>query len=75
MVAVAGMAGIGITATLAGAKTHPATYTLNDVMQAPFASYMRAAPTRAAVAWIFNAKGCSNIWVADSSHGAKAPSP
>src|SRR5437868_11612927 len=69
MVAVAGIA---VTATLAGAQTHPATYTLNDVMQAPFASDMLAAPTGAAVAWVFNAKGCSNIWVADPSHGAKA---
>jgi dipeptidyl aminopeptidase/acylaminoacyl peptidase len=41
-------------------------------MQAPFPSYMLAAPTGAAVAWVFNAKGCSNIWVADPSHGAKA---
>jgi dipeptidyl aminopeptidase/acylaminoacyl peptidase len=72
MVAVAGMAVLGMTATLAGAQTHPATYTLNDVMQAPFASDMLAAPTGAAVAWVFNAKGCSNIWVADPSHGAKA---
>jgi dipeptidyl aminopeptidase/acylaminoacyl peptidase len=24
------------------------------------------------VAWVFDAKGCSNIWVADPSHGAKA---
>ena len=72
MVAVAGMAVLGMTATLAGAQTHPATYTLNDVMQAPFASDMLAAPTGEAVAWVFNAKGCSNIWVADPSHGAKA---
>src|SRR5262249_24141870 len=42
------------------------------VMQAPFPPGMRAAPTGAAVAWVFNAKGCSNIWVADPSHGAKA---
>jgi dipeptidyl aminopeptidase/acylaminoacyl peptidase len=41
-------------------------------MQAPFSSDMLAAPTGAAVAWVFNAKGCSNIWVADPSHGAKA---
>jgi dipeptidyl aminopeptidase/acylaminoacyl peptidase len=72
MVAVAGMAVLGMTATLAGTQTHPATYTLNDVMQAPFASNMLAAPTGTAVAWVFNAKGCSNIWVADPSHGAKA---
>jgi len=37
MVAVACMAVRGMTATLAGAKTHPATYILNDVMEAPFA--------------------------------------
>src|SRR5437667_11395361 len=72
MVAVAGMAVLGMTATLAGAQTHPATYTLNDVMQAPFAWDMLAAPKGAAVAWVFNTKGCSNIWVADPSHGAKA---
>jgi hypothetical protein len=59
MVAVAGMAVLGMTATLAGAQTDPATYTLNDVMQAPFASDMLAAPTGAAVAWVFNAKGCA----------------
>jgi hypothetical protein len=46
------------------AGAHPAAFTLNDVMQAPF--------PYAAVAWVFDAKGCRNIWVADSSHGAKA---
>src|SRR5215831_21372888 len=34
MVAVAGMAVYGMTATLAGTQTHPATYTLNDVSHA-----------------------------------------
>ena len=72
LVAVAGMAVLGMTATLAGAQTHPATYPLNDVMQAPFAWDMMAAPTGTAVGWVFSAKGCSNIWVADPSHGAKA---
>jgi len=38
MVAVAGIAVLGMTATLAGPQTHPAAYPLNDVMQAPFAS-------------------------------------
>src|SRR5437899_2193418 len=33
---------------------------------------MVAEPTGAAVAWVFDAKGCRNIWVADPSHGAKA---
>src|SRR5215467_9025937 len=71
MVTVAGLAVPGMTATLAGAQTRPAAFTLNDVMQAPFASDMLAAPTGTAVAWVLNAKGCSNIWVADP-HGAKA---
>src|SRR6516164_8366489 len=54
------------------ADVQPAAFTLNDVMQAPFSSDMLPAPTGAAVAWVFNAKGCSNIWVADPSHGATA---
>ena len=44
MLAVAGMAVLGMTPTLAGAQTHPAPFTLNDVMQAPFAWDMLAAP-------------------------------
>ena len=72
MVGVAGLAVLGMTATLVDAQTdevkekgplaagtHPAAFTLNDVMQAPFASDMLAAPTGAAVAWVFNAKGCA----------------
>src|SRR6202522_2826025 len=54
------------------AGAHQAAFTLNDVMQAPFPYDMVAAPTGAAVAWVFDAKGCRNIWVADPSHGAKA---
>src|SRR6202011_4205087 len=67
--AAAACAGLFMTQA---AGTHPAAFTLNDVMQAPFPSYLLAAPAGAAVAWVFNAKGCSNIWVADPSHGAKA---
>jgi dipeptidyl aminopeptidase/acylaminoacyl peptidase len=67
--AAAACAGLLMTQT---AGAHPAVFTLNDVTQAPFPSYLLAAPTGAAVAWVFNAKGCSNIWVADPSHGAKA---
>jgi dipeptidyl aminopeptidase/acylaminoacyl peptidase len=67
--AAAACAGLFMTQA---AGTHPAAFTLNDVMQAPFPSYLLAAPTGAAVAWVFDAKGCSNIWVADPSQGAKA---
>ncbi|HYM41412.1 MAG TPA: prolyl oligopeptidase family serine peptidase [Steroidobacteraceae bacterium] len=57
-------------AQAAGAR--PAAFTLNEVMQAPFPYYMVAAPKGAAVAWVFDAQGCRNIWVADPSHGARA---
>jgi dipeptidyl aminopeptidase/acylaminoacyl peptidase len=67
--AVAACAGLFMTQA---AGAHPAAFTLNDVMQAPFAWDLLAAPTGTAVAWVFNAKGCSNIWVADPSRGAKA---
>ncbi len=67
--AAAACAGLFMTQA---AGTHPAAFTLNDVMQAPFPYYMVAAPAGAAVAWVFDAKGCRNIWVADPSHGAKA---
>jgi len=62
--AAAACAGLFMTQA---AGAHPAAFTLNDVMQAPFASDLLAAPTGAALAWVFNAKGCSNIWIADSS--------
>src|SRR5579859_7058187 len=68
-IAAAACAGLFMTRA---AGAHPAAFTINDVMQAPFPSGMLAAPAGAAVAWVFNAKGCHNIWVADPSHGAKA---
>ena len=55
MATLAGLAVPGMTAPLAAAQTRPAVFALNDVMQAPFASDMLAAPTGTAVAWLFNA--------------------
>ncbi len=54
------------------AGPHPVAFTLDDVMQAPYPYDMVPAPTGSAVAWVFDAKGCRNIWIADPSHGAKA---
>jgi len=67
--AAAACAGLFMTQA---AGAHPAAFTLNDVMQAPFPYDMVPAPAGSAVAWVFDAKGCRNIWVADPSHGAKA---
>ena len=54
------------------AGAHPSAFSLSDVTQAPYPNGMVAAPAGSAVAWVFDTKGCRNIWVADPSHGAKA---
>jgi dipeptidyl aminopeptidase/acylaminoacyl peptidase len=61
----------GLLATpIAGA--HPAAFTINQVMEAPYPSDLVAAPSGGAVAWVFDTKGVRNIWVADSSGAGKA---
>src|SRR6202000_236780 len=69
--AAAACAGLFMTQAQA-ARAHPAPFALDDVMQAPYPNGMVPAPAGSAVAWVFDAKGCRNIWVADPSHGAKA---
>jgi len=39
-------------------------FTLDDVMSAPFASDLVAAPRGSSVAWIVNQRGARNVWVA-----------
>jgi dipeptidyl aminopeptidase/acylaminoacyl peptidase len=41
-----------------------ATVTLEDLLSAPFPTSLTAAPVGGQVAWVFNAKGVRNIWVA-----------
>jgi dipeptidyl aminopeptidase/acylaminoacyl peptidase len=53
-----------------GARAHPAAFTINEVMQAPYPSDLVTAASGGAVAWVFDTKGVRNIWVADSSGGA-----
>src|SRR5947208_2504403 len=40
------------------------TFTIEQVMSAPFPDELTAAPTGGAVAWVFNSRGARNIWVA-----------
>jgi dipeptidyl aminopeptidase/acylaminoacyl peptidase len=56
----------------AAAAAHRAAFTIEDVMQAPFPSSLTAAPRGKAIAWVFDAQGRRNVWVADASHGMKA---
>src|SRR5712691_9844592 len=43
-----------------------ANFTLEQVMSSPFPSNLVAASHSGRVAWIFNAKGARNVWVADA---------
>lgn len=53
-----------IFAAGAAAKPHP--FTLEQVMSAPFPTELTAAPSGAKVAWVFNARGSRNVWVAEA---------
>jgi dipeptidyl aminopeptidase/acylaminoacyl peptidase len=54
------------------AVAYPAAFTIDQVMQAPFASSLTAAPRGNAVAWVSDARGARNLWIASSSDGTKA---
>ena len=45
------------------------SFTLEQVLSAPFPSELVASPTGGRVAWVFNARGLRNIWVAEPSGG------
>ncbi len=40
-------------------------FTLEQVMSAPFPSDLTAAPMGGAVAWVFDARGARNVWIAE----------
>jgi len=50
---------------LAGAQARTPDFSLEQVTSAPFASGMIAAPTGGRVAWVFDANGARNVWVAE----------
>ena len=47
------------------AETGRNAFTLEQVMSAPFPTELTAAATGGAVAWVFDARGVRNIWVAE----------
>jgi dipeptidyl aminopeptidase/acylaminoacyl peptidase len=46
------------------ATTPGAAFTLEQILSAPFPSELVAAPAGGAVAWVFDARGARNIWIA-----------
>ncbi|MGH9368246.1 MAG: TolB family protein, partial [Thermoanaerobaculia bacterium] len=43
----------------------PGAFTLEQVLSAPFPSDLTAAPSGGAVAWVFDARGSRNVWIAE----------
>src|SRR5579863_5936659 len=54
-----------LACTLSLASAQHKRFTLEQVMSAPFPTELVAAPAGGAVAWVFNARGARNIWVAE----------
>jgi Tol biopolymer transport system component len=54
-------------ATAGVAASHP--FTLEQVMSAPFPTELTVAPAGAKAAWVFNASGARNVWVAEENGG------
>ena len=48
-------------------------FTLEQVLSAPFPTGLVAAKGRGALAWVFNAKGVRNVWVATEPHYVGRP--
>lgn len=62
-----------LAASLAnGAHARQRDFTIEQAMSAPFPSPMVAAPTGGRVAWVNNAKGARNVWVAESGPDGQA---
>jgi N-acyl-D-amino-acid deacylase len=55
-----------LRSTSAQSSSQPAgSFTIEQILSAPFASDLIAAPTGERIAWIFNIEGKRNIWVAE----------
>lgn len=54
-----------LLAVCAAAPTAAQQFTLEQVLSAPFPTSLVAAPTGARIAWVLNAEGVRNIWVAE----------
>src|SRR5690242_6141424 len=55
---------VPLTALLLASTAAAATFTLEQVLSAPFPSDLVAAPGAGKVAWLLNERGARNIWMA-----------
>ncbi len=63
-----------IAAFLTQAAALAAPVSIEEVMQAPYPSSLVAAAKGNSVAWVFDTKGCRNIWVAQGAHARQITS-
>src|ERR1700742_4533429 len=57
------------TANIAPAlAARPADLTIEEVMQAPYPSSLIASTKSNSVAWVFDTKGCRNVWLSQGGH-------
>jgi dipeptidyl aminopeptidase/acylaminoacyl peptidase len=56
------------------AALHAAPFTIEEIMQAPYPSSLVASPKGNSVAWVFDTKGCRNIWIAEGAHARQITS-
>jgi dipeptidyl aminopeptidase/acylaminoacyl peptidase len=50
------------------AASHAAPVSIEELMQAPYPSSLVASAKGNSVAWVFDTKGCRNVWVAQGAH-------
>jgi dipeptidyl aminopeptidase/acylaminoacyl peptidase len=55
--------------SVAAASAAPSAVSIEEILQAPFPSSLTAASKGNAVAWVFDTKGCRNVWL---SQGGRA---
>lgn len=68
---------LGLLAPVRGQAPGPsraeATYTIEQVLSAPFATNLVAAPSGQKLAWVFDERGARNVWVAEGpAYAARA---
>lgn len=56
---------------MAGAATAQSSFSLEQVMSSPFPSELVAAAHGSRIAWVFDAKGVRNVWIADGPDFAR----
>lgn len=56
------------------APARAAPVSIEEVMQAPYPSSLVASEKGKSVAWVFDTKGCRNVWVAQGSHARQITS-